>query len=261
MKYVLMIMLLTALLVGAVYGQQLSITAPNRFAMLEGQIYKICWTSRGIDSVNVVVHGTNTPVGDASRGDFNIVVADSVPAATGYADWQVPWIDSINIFVKLKGYDSSGKAVAVTEKAYGFRPAVLAGRTIDGIYLDLHAKTNQRLYVQKNHKLIKAYLATSSAAYYWLPPNHHINKPHDHAGVFSVLDKVPLHHSKLFDVDMPWAMRYHGGHFVHATSPDMYQFLGMPASSGCNRMTYKDAKELYMSTPVGTRLEVIGPGG
>jgi len=56
-------------------------------------------------------------------------------------------------------------------------------------------------------------------------------------------------------------MRYLSGHFIHATSPNLYKFLGEPASHGCNRLTKTDAKALYDATPLGTRVEVIGPNG
>lgn len=249
---------LLALASGAV-AQSLSITGPSRYAMLENDTYTISWNSRGVDSVSIVAHGERTPLGSDSRGSFDIVIAEGVPAGAGGAKWTIPWIDSITFFVKLKGYDSQGRLVAVDERGYGFRPAVLADKTQDGLYLDLHQRTNQRIYVQKGYKITRAYISTSSQNYLWRPPGRHIQKPHDHAGVFSVLEKKPNHWSTLFNVDMPWAMRYHGGHFIHATSPNLYLYLGQPASSGCNRLTYTDARELYHATPLGTRVEVIGP--
>jgi len=76
-----------------------------------------------------------------------------------------------------------------------------------------------------------------------------------------VLEKKRSHWSTLFNVRMPWAMRYHGGHYIHATSPNLYRLLGRPASHGCNRLTHRDARELYQTTPLGTRVEVVGPDG
>lgn len=263
MKYVVIVSLVLVWLAqGLVYAQEISITAPARFAMQEGEDYRIEWNTKGdVESVSVVAHGPRTPLGSESRGDFEIVIAESVPADQEDVDWTVPWIDAASFFIKLKGFDSEGKQVAITERGYGFRPEVMADRMEDGIFLDLHKQTDQRLYVQENYKITHAYLSSSSKDYYWLPASRHINAPHDHAGVYSVLEKKRLHHSRLFDVDMPYAMRYHSGHFIHATSPNLYINLGIPASSGCNRMTEKDARELYNMTPVGTRVEVIGPDG
>lgn len=250
-----------AVLMTAAGAQSITITGPNRVAVIEGQTYDLTWSASGVDRVEVVAFGTLTPLGTQARGDFRIPIADSLPASAGVVSWTVPWIDSISFFVKIKGMDSAGNEVTSAQRGYGFRPAVLARRYADGIYLDLHKRTNQRLYVQKGGRLVKEYFSSSSEAYYWLPRNRHIPDPHDHAGVYHVLSKEPLHESILFQVPMRWAMRYSGGHFIHATFPNLYPYLGQAASHGCNRMTLEDAKELYDSTPVGTRVEIIGPSG
>ena len=229
--------------------------------MREGETYTITWAADAIQSVSVVVYGTRTPRGTTSRGNFQIAAAEAVPAALGQLSWTVPWIDSVEFLVKAKGYNSLGYQVAMDERRYGFRPAVMANRTEDGIYLDLHERINQRVYVQKDSCLTRAYLSSSSENYLWLAPSRHSTKPHDHAGVFKVLEKKRSHWSTLFNVRMPWAMRYHGGHYIHATSPNLYRLLGRPASHGCNRLTHRDARELYQTTPLGTRVEVIGPDG
>ncbi|MEN6355943.1 MAG: L,D-transpeptidase [Armatimonadota bacterium] len=242
-------------------GQVLSLTGPNRQAMIEGVTYTITWHAIGIDSIRVIAYGTRTPLGETSRGDFEIVIADNVPANESRVNWTVPWVDSIEMIIAIDGYDESGQPAATDERNYAFRPAVMAYRFADGIYLDLHDRSDQRLYIQSNHGITHVYISSSSRNYLWMPPGRHLNIPHDHAGVFRVLDKIPNYWSRLFDVPMPYAMRYLGGHFIHATSPDMYEYLGGPASSGCNRLTEYDARALYAMTPVGTRVEVIGPGG
>lgn len=242
-----------------VFGQSIQITGPNRLGMIEGDQYNITWYSDGIKSVSLLAYGKRTPVGIRSRNQFVIPIAEGIPSADGQVLWTVPWIDSITVFIKAKGYDSSGQVVAVTEQGYSFRPAAMTNRLLDGIYLDLHLRTNQRLYVQKDYRIVKAYLSSSSEAYKWLPPNEHISTPHDHAGIFKVLGKEKLHQSELFDVPMPYAMRYLNGHFIHATSPNLYHNLGEAASHGCNRLTRYDARKLFDSTPIGTRVEVIGP--
>jgi lipoprotein-anchoring transpeptidase ErfK/SrfK len=250
----------TCFLTGASGSRDITLTGPNREAMLQGETYLITWTtSESIESVNVVASGHNTPLGDKSRGDFVLQIAESVPSDQRQLAWKVPWIDARVFLIKIEGYDSTGQLIATAEREYVFRPRSLANRTKDGIYLDLSTRNRQRLYVQKNYKITHVYLSSSSETYLWLPPGKHIKTPHDHAGVFSVLEKKLLHKSKLFNVDMPYAMRYHGGHFIHATSPEMYAYLGQPASSGCNRLTLHDARELYAMTPLGTRVEVIGP--
>lgn len=260
MKCIALFVVVFRLAMPALLGQSLSLTGPNREGMLEGASYNITWESRGIRSVSLVAHGTRTPLGTESRGSFDTVIAEGVPA-TSEAQWTVPLIDAITFFIKAKGYDDSGQLVAIDERGYRFRPAAMADRMADGMYLVLNQRINQRLYVQKDNRITHAYLSSSSRNYEWRPRNSHVQRPHDHAGVFRVLSKTRNHWSIVFQVDMPWAMRYHGGHFIHATSPNLYRNLGEPASSGCNRMTNHDARELYQMTPVGTRVEVIGPEG
>lgn len=245
----------------AAYGQRVGITGPDRSGMLEGESYKVTWTSSGIKSVSAVATGRKTTLGTQSRGNLRIVISDPVPAGQGEIEWIVPWIDTANFNIKLKGFDKTGRAVAANERDYNFRPKALANRMEDGLYLDLSAKTKQRLYIQRNYRITNAYLSSSSRNYLWNPPGRHIQTPHDHAGVFSIIEKKPMHWSSLFNVRMPWAMRYHGGHFVHATSRNLYKDLGTPASAGCNRLTNHDAREVYRRTPLGTRIEVIGPDG
>lgn len=261
MVHILVFLSILSLSIRVCCAQSISITGPARIGMLEAETYAISWTSSGIESVSIVAHGTRTPLGTRSRGSFNMAVTEAVPATWESAEWTVPWIDSVTFFVKVKGYDLDGNMVAFDERGYRFRPAVLANRTEDGIYLDLHRRTNQRLYRQENYRITHAYLSSSSENYEWRPPCNHVRRAHDHAGVFSVIEKKRSHWSILFDVEMPWAMRYHRGHFIHATSPALYRLLGVPASGGCNRMTNHDARELYRLTPLGTRVEVIGPDG
>lgn len=68
-------------------------------------------------------------------------------------------------------------------------------------------------------------------------------------GIFSVLDKQPLHYSKKYDnAPMPWMQRIDDyGIALHAGFNP-----GRPASHGCVRLPSDFAKKLYGMTPVGT---------
>ena len=173
------------------HAQSLHLTDPDTTALLEGKEYDIAWREDGIDIVSITASGTRTPLGAESREDFTIPIAADIPAADGDYTWDVPWIDSVTFEIDIKGFDASDNQIAEDRREYGFRPAALAGRMDDGIYLDLHEQTHQRLYIEHGGKIVKAYLSTSSYRYYWLPPNVHIDAAHDHAGVFHVLGKVP----------------------------------------------------------------------
>lgn len=250
---------LLLLIAGASCAQTIYLTGPEQPELTQGKTYSLDWSAPGAETVNVAITGTRTSLGTRSRGGFLLPIARGVSAALGERSFVLPWIDAISFRVIVNGYDASGKQASSGERSYRFRPAVLADRPKDGIYLDLHARVNQRLYVQKAGLITHVYICSSSVNYLWLPPNEHPGKPHDHEGVFSVLDKSPDHYSKLFQVHMRWALHYLGGHYIHATSANLYKDLGRPASHGCNRLTREDAHELYEMTPVGTRVEVIGP--
>ena len=255
--------LIACLLVGVVgvgaFGQAVSVSEPRQAELVEGKTYSIEWLAGGGETVKIKINGTRTPLGKASRGDFSIVVAENVSAAQGTYSFVLPWIDANEFKIRVEEYDGSGHLIASGDHGYSFRPEILADRLLDGIYLDLHLHVNQRLYVQKDGKITKIYISSSSKKYHWLPPNRHIPEPHDHAGVFKVLSKETDHWSDEYEVDMYWAMRYLSGHYIHATSANLYRYLGRPSSHGCNRLTRYDAQEIYKATPVGTRVEIIGP--
>lgn len=242
-------------------AQDLYINGPEQAELTEGQTYTAAWNAGGAETVDISVCGTRTPLGTKSRGPFEIVIARGVSAVQNESSFTMPWIDSVKFALRIIGRGGAGEKVSAGEREYRFRPAVLANRADDGLYLDLHQKVNQRLYAQKDGIITRAYISSSSMKYSWKAVNVHPETPHDHAGVFSVISKSPKAHSRQYDVDMPWAMQYLSGHFIHATSPNLYSRLSRPASHGCNRLTREDARELYDATPIGTRVEVIGPRG
>lgn len=252
----LMAFIITALAV-PVISESITLTGPKNAELAEGKSYHITWNSEGLESVSVVAFGTLTKIPGHDRGDFSIVIAEAAPASRGSVNWTVPFLDTDKFRIKVKGYNGNGQAVDSSDRLYSFRPAVLRTRSADGIYIDVRREDRQRLYVIRDNKVIRAYLTSGAYQGEFYPRNVHPKKPHDHPGVFRVTAKYPNWYSRMFQVDMPWAMRYHGGHFIHATSPPFYNLLGTAASNGCNRLELSQAKELYDMTPVGTRVEII----
>ncbi len=63
----------------------------------------------------------------------------------------------------------------------------------------------------------------------------------------------------MYDVVMRYylAITSSGSHGIHATYPNMYRYLGRPASHGCIRQHRKDAAILYDLVPVGTPVYVF----
>ncbi len=260
MNRIALLVLIAILLSAAASAQTISITGPSVSELTEGHRYTLTWSGGPAETVNIAIVGTRTPLGQKSRGGFLIPVAKGIPASQGEHPFTLPWVDSIAFRIVMNGY-IGGKQVSRGGRVYHFRPAALSGKTANGIYLDLHARTDQRLYTQKGGRITHVYMSSSSEAYRWEPLNVHPRSPHDHAGVFRVIGKSPDHYSKLYHVHMYWAMNYLGGHYIHATYPNLYKYLGTPASHGCNRLTRYDAYNLYQMTPIGTRVEVIGPKG
>ena len=72
-------------------------------------------------------------------------------------------------------------------------------------------------------------------------------------GIFSVLDKRPMYHSKKYDnAPMPWMQRIDEyGIALHAGYNP-----GTPASHGCVRLPAAFAKKLYSVTDVGTSVYI-----
>lgn len=235
----------------------IALTSPTNYQLVEGESYDVRWNANGLKNITIVATGHLTDFPEKPRGDFNEVIARNASGNGGSVRWKVPYLDAVKFKIIAKGYDQDNHKYVTDSKNYTFRPAVLSGRHADGIYIDVRDEKRQRMYVLKDDRLTHAYLTSGSRANEYYPRNIHPSKPHDHDGVFSIIEKKPIWHSKLFDVDMFWAMRYWSGHFIHGTYPNEYSKLGTPASSGCNRLNREQAKELYDMTPVGTMVEII----
>jgi lipoprotein-anchoring transpeptidase ErfK/SrfK len=79
-----------------------------------------------------------------------------------------------------------------------------------------------------------------------------------HGEMGRVFGKDPDAFSHEYQVHMLWwlAITSSGSHGIHATSPNLYDYLGEPASHGCIRQTVSDAHSLYERVSVGTRVYV-----
>jgi hypothetical protein len=256
--------LIIFLFANAVYGAvsiseaaRFSFIWPEKSQLVEGEKYFFQWNQRGIESVSIVAEGDLTDIPQGSRGRFQIVVADAVPAGWGKYSWIVPFLDTINFRVEATAYNAAGLPVAKDERVYKFRPDILKDRHKDGIYIDVRTRDRQRLYVLKGGRLYRSYLTSGADTNAYYPRHIHPKRSHDHYGVFKVAWKTPIWYSRLYQVNMPWAMNYWNGHFIHATSSNFYHKLGRAASHGCNRLERSQARELYRMTPVGTRVEII----
>jgi len=112
----------------------------------------------------------------------------------------------------------------------------------------------QRLFVYENGKHIFTFKCSTSVTKKVLPLESTSDTPHDHVGVFTIQSKELNHFSKKYRVDMPYALQFWSGHYIHATS--VIGLLGRPASHGCVRLHPKNAKILFNFARVGDVVEI-----
>lgn len=113
---------------------------------------------------------------------------------------------------------------------------------------------DQKVRVYKDNKLIHILICSTSSSGKLMPPNEHPEYIHDNIGTYQVLSKDKNHWSKQYNCAMPWAIHYHGGHYIHAT--DKISELGKPASHGCIRLHPKNAKTLFDIVRIGDTISI-----
>jgi len=88
-------------------------------------------------------------------------------------------------------------------------------------------------------EVIKRSKASGPEGERYLPFDKHPDSAHGHLGIFEVklgeYHRDKDHVSNLWHCEMPYALRYFGGHFIHAALPNVCWQLGDPASHGCTR--------------------------
>jgi len=115
------------------------------------------------------------------------------------------------------------------------------------VWRDVPAAGPQRVVVSLTDQLVYFYRGGSLVAVSTVSSGKD-EKPTP-TGVFSILDKQPMYHSKKYDnAAMPWMQRIDNyGIALHAGFNP-----GRPASHGCVRLPIAFAKKLYSVTDVGT---------
>jgi len=129
-------------------------------------------------------------------------------------------------------------------QGYLFLMRVLLGRDPDAepdtlVTVDL---SSQRAWVTKNGKVIASTSVSTGREGYRTP-----------AGRYVITDKHRSHTSTLYHCAMPWFMRLNcsaiGLHSGYVT--------GRPASHGCIRLPYENAKLFFSLTGVGDEVEIV----
>ncbi|NLC58286.1 MAG: L,D-transpeptidase family protein [Armatimonadetes bacterium] len=224
---------------------------------VEGQPLEILWESgQGVASVRLTALVQRVPKGSEPRGAYTVAIP-RVAAARGHYEWPVPWVDNVRFVLRAEALNTASQVLGRAELPLSFRPRELADQREDGIYVHLSQPERQRLYVQEGGRLTMVFLCSGASTRRRLPPTQHPDDPHDHYGTFRVLAKDPDHVSNLNpEWNMPYAMRYLAGHWIHVTSRNQYHRLGRPGSHGCVRLHRVDGIRLYERTPIGTRVVI-----
>lgn len=124
--------------------------------------------------------------------------------------------------------------------------------TIQYIYINISCQILDAYWWDDNGRLHHRWFRISGARGINVNGTQEPKEIHNHLGLFRVEEKDEDHWSQAFDSPMHFAMFFHQGHAIHATTRDNYRYLGQPASHGCIRMKREDAQWLFQHTPLGT---------
>ncbi len=223
---------------------------------VEGSVAIIEYETTGpIAKVRIYYYGGNCPRGGRSRGSFGEVIADMVPN-TGRYHWKLPWIDAISFRLRIAGYSDQNERLGEYERTVRFRPRELADLPENCIAV---IKRKQRLYYYRQGRVVRMHVV-STGVYRGSTPDMHPGSYSQRRGAMGqVFRKSRAAWSRAYTCWMPYflAITSSGSHGIHATSRNMYRYLGRPASHGCIRQYRSDAKILYSLVPIGTPVYVF----
>jgi len=212
-------------------------------------------TTGPIPLVRLYYYGGNCPLGGRARGSFGQVIADMVPN-TGSYQWRVPWIDATAFRLRIAGYNDANEMLAEYERTVRFRPKELSDLPLTCLAV---IKRKQRLYYYEDGRIVRMHIVSTAVPPYSTPNMQPGSYSSGRGQMGKVFYKSRAAYSHMYDVMMYYylAITSSGSHGIHATYPNMYRYLGRPASHGCIRQHRADAKILYNLVPVGTPVYVF----
>ncbi|NMC81615.1 MAG: L,D-transpeptidase [Armatimonadetes bacterium] len=164
----------------------------------------------------------------------------TVSISDGTFDTSVPWkpagISQTKVWLRVAATGPDGTRAE----------HIIAVRTLprDAIIV---SKANQRLWALENGVVKHRWLVSTGK-----------RDLDTRAGWFSVYMRNKDHHSREYDVPMPFALFFSGGQAIHASTA--LRRLGSPASHGCVRLPRRYAQTLFEESKVG-RPVIVTPWG
>ncbi len=223
----------------------------------EGEEVELAWETSGpISHVRIYYYGGRCRLGGRDRGMFSGYIAEQADNA-GHIAWKVPWVDAISLAVRIAGLGEDGEKLADDERQLRFRPKVMAGLT-EGTLIAV-SKRHQRLYFQREGKIVRQHIVSTAVGGYWTPTMKPGSVDGRRGRMGQVFWKDAYAYSRMYRCAMPYwlAITSTGSHGIHATSPGFYWRLGAPASHGCIRQHRADARVLFGMVNVGTPVYVF----
>jgi hypothetical protein len=223
----------------------------------EGDEAELTWETSGpIESVRIYYYGGRCRLGGHDRGTFEGFITQQAEN-TGRLRWEVPWIDALSLNVTIAALAENGEKLATDERIVRFRPRFM--RNLKQGTLIAVSKSAQRLYYQRDGRIVRQHIISTAMGGFWTPTMHPGSYDPYRGEMGRVFYKDPDAYSHLYHCHMLWwlAITESGSHGIHATSPGFYEDLGGPASHGCIRQHRADARVLYDMVAVGTPVYVF----
>jgi hypothetical protein len=158
--------------------------------------------------------------------DFPFVVGNGI-TKTHYAG-PLPEFNEVDWYLRVKAMDATGQMLDSDVVMIHVLPR-------DCIVV---SKQNQTIWSFKDGKISHRFKSSTGEGGYVT-----------RAGWFDVYFRLTLHHSSLYDVDMPYSLFFSGGQAIHASTA--LSRLGSPASHGCVRLPLRNARTLFNESPKG----------
>jgi hypothetical protein len=171
--------------------------------------------------------GTTYSVAMSDDGTtFNTLVAEGL--TDSHLRWDLPDLQHTTLFLRVKGTSPNGAT---------FVSKPLPVRTVpaDAIVV---SKENQVLWAFRGGMLHQRYRVSTGQIDY-----------DTRAGWFTVYSRQKMHHSSIYDIDMPFALFFSGGQAIHSSTA--LRQLGSPASHGCVRLPRRHARTLFDDSGIG----------